>query len=635
MRVSVLFVVAFSLALVLVATCTPLQVSAGGGGHAFGKGHGSGLPGGVTFNGGQKEAVKEKVEELRARHGNINGDGNGNGNGNGNTPTTTRPPPTTTASTTTTTTDACAPVPGQCTAHFATWNPIPNPSNPFDTNLFWFMPIPVFDASGNFIGQDTLLNMIRPAFGLVPQAWLNDDCTGTKQDFGVFVELSDFVSNLGVNPSWSLTIYCNKFLPCLYCYDLPEVPADPNGNEAAVTLPEDGILQSQFSLGWWYVAATLRPLIPTPNVFYDVCMCIYYFPVPKYIQQVIGGWGGGVMPKVSEGMLSIQSTNNGHSQVRDSTGITTNQFDGTRQSPTFHPKYVGPTLGLDIELVGGALGTKGARYSITGSSPSGGSINLIGKAVSELQLQGGRGYQTSPYDTDGLSDVTSLGRTGTPYAGTNYFSIRLDVTGSITEGTTVSQVAGEADFDMQWGHGNPNPLNPTHGWIWYNFRLPGQCTVFINVFHDATQSAPIYHPLSKPYTILQSNTLISAEGPIKQKYLQPAIITTTKTWTSSKTATRYPVETTVEIPGWGTFATKYRFIDSEITASTGTPGNPVEDMFAIWEGSIDIIPITVTPEYTRDCSGPLNEVGANQGWGEYTYYGSTLGTTAIPAVNEV
>jgi len=381
------------------------------------------------------------------------------------------------------------------------------------------------------------------------------------------------------NPVWSYTMYCLAWAPCTPCYDAPRRPG-PAG-EPAVQVPRDAILQQNFSAGWWYMAATLHSVTDSSDNV-DVVLSQSYNNPPK-------ASSGSALPfltKSAHGHFSVQ-TSLAHTAVLTE-GAVTNKFapdarTGVSPDP-WEAVFKASNLGLNMnfKLTSGEVGKIGARYAFVGSAADGAEVSLVGRDVSGIILQGDRGF-IGVAMPDGV-DADFL-------AGTNYFSLRLDISGFVRIKGVRTLVSGTADFDFQWLNGNPSPRNQAVTWAWFNFRLPGGCNLFINQQRLANGSM-VTGPGAESYSLLNSPDLPSAGPglPARHKQLPQAELYALRTWKSPNSNITYPSSVVLKLGDYAEFILIPHFEDGEI--GTATP---------ILESGVRVVVLKSSAEYERDC----------------------------------
>jgi len=425
--------------------------------------------------------------------------------------------------------------------------------------------------------------------GPIPPAWLFPIAPGvcTLNPYAIPPELSDPL----VSIVQQYTDYCIAFLPCTPCYDVPVRPG--TDGKSTITLPRDAVLQSNFSLGWWYLDAqmfsnrhgddeqTCPTSTATNNV--DVIMTQTYTNSPK-----MGGFGAILKPGFEADFIAQSST--ASDPIHSTTGTIINKFapnPKTGVSPyPWEAKYRASDVNMTFTHVSGQIGVIGAQYTFVGTTYRGTVVNLIGRDVSGVIEQGVRGFVDVPIPVGGES----------PLAGSNYFSLRLDIKGTVKLlGGEKKYVSGTSDFDFQWANGNPSPLNTASSWVWINLRLPSKCNLFINQQRQA-DGAMITGSRAVSFSKLNSPTLPSSGpgSPAHYKQLPESKIQILSTWKSSLTNITYPNLVMITLGNYAEFLLIPNFQNGEMASGP-------KDTTALFEVGTRVVLVKSSSEYEHDC----------------------------------
>lgn len=441
------------------------------------------------------------------------------------------------------------------------------------------------------------------ALGPIPPAWLFPYAPGacTLNPLAIPSELSDPAANF----VQKYTAYCLAFEPCTPCYDAPRNPALTG--EVAIEVPRDARLQKDFSTGWWYVVAQLYS---GDDEKVDVIMSQSYTNPPKS--------GAAIIPASYKGDFLAQSSTS-RVGVRSKSGVTTNQFAPGVTSAPWLAAYTAPDVNMTFRLKTGRIGSVGATYKIRGTTASGAVVDLVGRDVSGVILQGDRGYLAAAVPAAAEQFL----------AGTNYFSLRLDISGTVKllDGVR-KQVRGTSDLDFQWANGNPSPLNTATSWVWFNLRLPGKCNLFVNQMRQA-DGAMVVGARSSSYSLLNSPTLPSAGPgfPARHKQLPEVKFSTLQTWKSPTSNVTYPSVVVLTLGDYAEFMLLPDFVNGEMT--TGP-----DDKDAFIEVGVRVVEMRGSAAYHADCKRRSDDDKEEVDIGVMEYQGFPLDTHPLKGLME-
>ena len=290
-------------------------------------------------------------------------------------------------------------------------------------------------------------------------------------------------------------------------------PADPQ----PVVLPRDDGPHDRLT-EWWYVTGHLRTADGQAFGFEDVV-----FRAER---------GGFPVSWASHLALTDETGDAFHYAQRSEVGP---QVDRSPRDPAGAPTgYAFVVAGLDPETLAPPTGTpwamagSGGRDTLTALASG---DEVLGDPVAAFGLRLHLEQDTPPalHDRDGYVDFG-------PAGGSYYYSrTRMDASGTVTLGTSVLDVTGEAWFDHQWGDFISVGGG---GWDWFAVNLDDGTDVTLSLVRSADGTYPLIY-----------GTLVDAAGVTHNLDRDAFTVETTASWTSPATGATYPAGWTVTIPG--------------------------------------------------------------------------------------